>query len=191
MSSVLSVVNKKICSYMNITNEQIKCSMNGNRGFTLLELILVMVIISTLLAVASPSLQGFFSSRRTDDAASNMLSLIKLARSLSISEGRIYRFNIDSDESLYWLTAAEKGVYEKLNTEFGRSFLLPDDTTVTLDKQTDGKSIEQYIEFYPEGKAEPGTIKLTDMRGNTVEILSASPFEQYHIKNPEEDTGNE
>ncbi len=155
-------------------------------GFTLLELILVMVIISTLLAIAAPSLQGFFTSRRTDDAASNMLSLIKLARSLSISEGRVYRFNIDPDESAYWLTAAEKGVFKELNNEFGRDFMLPDDTTVELEKQGKGSLIEQYIEFHPEGKAEPGTIKLKDMRGDVVEILSSSPFELYHIKTPEE-----
>ena len=159
-------------------------------GFTLLELILVMVIISTLLAIASPSLQGFFASRRTDDAASNMLSLIKLARSLSISEGRIYRFNIDSEESSYRLTAAEKGIFTELNNEFGRDFMLPDDTSVELEKQDKNNAAEQYIEFYPEGKSEPGTITLTDRRGDVIKILSSSPFELYHIEVPEEDSGN-
>ena len=57
------------------------------RGFTLLELILVMVILSTVLAMAAPSLSGFFGSRQTHDTAAQILALTQLARSQAISEG--------------------------------------------------------------------------------------------------------
>lgn len=155
-------------------------------GFTLLELILVMVIISTLLAIASPSLQGFFASRRTHDAASNILSLIKLARTQAITEGRIYRLNLDPDKGSYWLTALEEGIFNELHTEFGRVFLLPDDTSIELEKESSNDLITKYIQFYPEGWAQPGLIKLTDRRGDVIEIMSSSPLERYRVIIPEE-----
>ena len=159
-------------------------------GFTLLELILVMVIISTLLAIASPSLRGFFASRKINDAASNILSLIKLARTQAISEGRIYRLNFNVDESSYWLTAVEKGVYQSLNNEMGRTYHLPDDTSMKFDKEESIDSNEHYIDFYPEGRVEPGMIKLTDRRGEVIEITSSSPLERYHVIIPEGSSGN-
>ena len=162
----------------------------SNAGFTLLELILVMVIISTLLAIASPSLRGFFASRKIHDAASNILSLTKLARSQAISEGRIYRLNLDSDDSSYWLTAVEKGAYKRLNNEMGRIFLLPDDTSFKFEKEYDDNIHEQYIDFYPEGRVQPGLIRLTDRRGDIVKIVSSSPLERYHLVTSEETSGN-
>ena len=162
----------------------------SHAGFTLLELILVMVIISTLLAVASPSLRGFFASRKIHDAASNILSLMKLARSQAISEGRIYRLNLDPGNSSYWLTAVEKGVYNNLNDEMGRVFLLPDDTSLKFEKEINDNSHEQYIDFYPEGRVQPGAVILTDRRGDIIEIMSSSPLERYHIVIQEETENN-
>ena len=159
-------------------------------GFTLLEIILVMVIISTLLAVASPSLRGFFSSRRTNDAASNILSLIRLARTQSINEGRIYRLNLDLDQRSYWLTAVEEGMFSELNTEFGRKFILPDDTDIELEKENGDKLTESYLQFYPEGWAQPGIIRLSDRSGDTIEIMSSSPLERFRIIIPQENAAN-
>ena len=82
-----------------------KKQQNIKGGFTLLELILVMVILSTVLAMAAPSLRGFFGSRKTNDTASQILSLTQFARSQAISEGIIYRLNFDTRERTYWLTA--------------------------------------------------------------------------------------
>jgi type II secretion system protein H len=158
----------------------------GSDGFTLLELILVMVIISTILAMAAPSLRGFFSSRKTHDAAANILSLIRFARSQAITEGRTYRLNFDSGKGIYWLTSNEEGAFSGLKTEFGRDFQLPDDTTVEIKKEDDKKGEEKYIDFFPQGMAEIGTITLTDRSGDVIEIMSPSPAETYRIVEPEE-----
>jgi prepilin-type N-terminal cleavage/methylation domain-containing protein len=163
-----------------------KRSFSDGDGFTLLELILVMVIISTVLAMAAPSLRGFFSSRKIHDAGSNILSLIRFARSQAISEGREYRLNLDNDNRCYWLTMNKEGAFSDLNNEFGRRFLLPDDTSVELKKEDDKTGIEKYLAFFPHGMAEVSTITLTDRRGDVIEILSASPAETYRIVVPEE-----
>lgn len=163
----------------------VKINPLNEYGFTLLELILVMLIISTLLAVASPSLQGFFSSRKTNDAASNILSLMKLAGTQAVTEGRIYRLNLDPEKRSYWLTAVEEGVFSELHTEFGRVFILPEDTSIELEKEAENSSQEKYVQFYPEGWAQPGLIRLTDRRGDIVEIKSSSPLERYRIIIPD------
>lgn len=155
-------------------------------GFTLLELILVMVIISTVLAMAAPSLRGFFSSRKIHDAAANILSLVRYARSQAISEGLTYRLNIDSEKGVYWLTSNREGAFSELNKEFGREFLLPADTTVKLEKEDDKTKAEKYIAFFPQGMAETGTITLTDRSGDVIEITSPSPAETYRIVESEE-----
>lgn len=60
----------------------------GARGaFTLLELIAVLVLISTVLAAAAPSLRGFVRGRRTAEAAAKVLSLTHLGRSRAVSWG--------------------------------------------------------------------------------------------------------
>ena len=82
---------------------------DGDRGFTLLELILVMVILSTVLAMAAPSLRGFFASRKTHDTAAQILALTQFARSQAISEGIVYRLNFDTRQRTYWLTAQQAG----------------------------------------------------------------------------------
>ena len=156
-------------------------------GLTLLELILVMVIISTVLSMAAPSLRGFFSSRKSHDAAANILSLIRFARSQAITEGRVYRLNFNTDEGIYWLTVNEEGVFSELNNEFGREFLLPDDTTMEFEKENEERLTEQYIAFYSQGMAESSVITLTDRRGDDIEIMSPSPAENYRIIEPEED----
>jgi type II secretion system protein H len=168
--------------------------LSCEKGFTLLELILVMVIISTILAIAAPSLRGFFSSRKTHDTASNILSLIRFARSQAITEGHTYRLNFDSDKGVYWLTSDAAGAFSKLNTDFGLEFPLPDDTTVEIVKDDDDdknnkedeQDSETYIAFFPQGMAEIGTITLTDRSGEKIEITSPSPAENYRIIESEE-----
>jgi type II secretion system protein H len=75
------------------------------KGFTLLELIVVMVILATVLALAGPSLRGFFGSRQLPDTAAQILALTQFARSQAISEGIIYRLNFNTSKREYWLTA--------------------------------------------------------------------------------------
>jgi type II secretion system protein H len=159
-----------------------------SKGFTLLELILVMVIISTVLALASPSLRGFFASRKTNDAAAQIVSMTQLARSQAIAEGRTYRLNLDVKQGSYQLTVKEGGAFRELFTEFGRVFLLPDDTSFELEKDAEGEEgVEQYIDFFPQGHTEASTIRLTDRRGDVYEIVCYSSTERFQVIVPEEE----
>ena len=158
------------------------------RGFTLLELILVMVILSTVLAMAAPSLRGFFVSRRSHDTAAQILALTQLARSQAICEGIIYRLNLDTRQSTYWLTAQQAGVFEKLKTEFGRVFTLPKDLVMELD-ELDEEEDDIFLEFTPQGTVTAGTVRLVDRRGRAIEVTCPTVTESFSVVECEERYG--
>ncbi len=149
-------------------------------GFTLLELILVMLILSTVLAMAAPSLRGFFGSRQSQDTAAQILALTQFARSQAISEGIVYRLNFDTKDRVYWLTAWKSGAFEELTTEFGQIFTLPKDMAMELEdvEEEDG---DVYVEFTPQGTITAATIRLIDRRGNALEVTCPTVTESFSI----------
>jgi Tfp pilus assembly protein FimT len=147
---------------------------------TLLELILVMVILSTVLAMAAPSLRGFFTSRRTEDAAAQILALTQLARSQAICEGIIYRLNFDTQQRTYWLTSQQAGTFEKLKTGMGQVYTLPKDIEMELDGiQEDGN--DKFLAFTPHGTVTAGTVRLIDRRGQAMEVTCPTATESFSI----------
>ena len=165
-----------------------KRQRDKKRGFTLLELILVMLILSTVLAMAAPSLRGFFGSRKTHDEAAQILALTQFARSLAISEGIIYRLNFDTRERTYWLTAQQSGTFEKLKTEFGQVFTFPNDIIAELE-DVEKKDDEMFLEFTPQGTVTAGTIRLIDRRGLVLEVTCPTITESFFIIECEKNYG--
>ena len=151
-----------------------------DNGFTLLELILVMVILSTVLAMAAPSLSGFFGSRQTHDTAAQILALTQLARSQAISEGIVYRLNFDTAERKYWLTAQQAGTFEQLEIGLGQIFTLPKDMVMELD-DVEKQDTETFLAFTPQGTVTAGTVRLIDRRGLALEIRCPTVTESFSI----------
>jgi prepilin-type N-terminal cleavage/methylation domain-containing protein len=165
-----------------------KTHRRRNDGFTLLELILVMVILSTVLAMAAPSLRGFFASRQTHDAAAQILALTQLARSQAISEGIIYRLNFDTRQRTYWLTAQQSGVFEELRTGFGQVFTLPKDMVMELDG-VEEEDTQMFLAFTPQGTVTAGTVRLIDRRGLALEVTCPTATESFFIVECEQSNG--
>jgi len=153
------------------------------RGMTLLELILVMLILSTVLALAAPSLRGFFASRKIDDAAAHILALTQFARSQAISEGITYRLNFDTRDCTYWLTARKAGVFESLETEVGQVYALPKGLKLELE-DIEQKDRDVFLAFTPHGTMTAGIIRLIDPRGRTLEVSCPSITESFSIEEP-------
>ena len=57
------------------------------RAFTLIELLIVLVVLSVLLALVAPSLSKSFRARVLDQAAVQLLALIQYGRDEAISQG--------------------------------------------------------------------------------------------------------
>jgi Tfp pilus assembly protein FimT len=139
-----------------------------------------MVVICTVLAMAAPSLRGFFASRRGADAAATLVALTQYARSEAVSEGRPYRLNVDTNAGTYWLTAQNGGTYETLHTEFGRTFQFPagGQEELTVDGADQGRD---YVAFFPDGRTEQATITLTGLQGEHVVVKCLSPMESFRV----------
>jgi Tfp pilus assembly protein FimT len=138
-----------------------------------------------LLALAAPSLRGFFASRQTADAAAQMLALTQLAGSRSAAQGAVYRLNIDPKTNTYWLTYQQGGTFVNLSCEFGRCFQLPEGTTMHI-RCPSGDQPVPYIEFYPTGRTDEASIELVGIQGEVYQLLCESVTEGFRVVSPEE-----
>ena len=73
------------------------------RGFTLVEIILVMALLTITVGVAYPALSGFFRGRNLDAEARRFLALTRYAQSQAISLGVPMELWIDVDLGTYGL----------------------------------------------------------------------------------------
>ena len=157
-------------------------------AFTLLELIAVLVLISTVLAIAAPSLRGFVRGRQTADAAAKVLSLTHLARSRAVSWGCIHRLNFDAEEGTYWLTMQKAGAFVEIDGNHGRRFRLPDGVSVVLESPSQVQSLP-YVQFYSDGGCDPATIELAGGENDVFQVTCSSVSERFRIVSPQEDDG--
>jgi type II secretion system protein H len=168
------------------TGPSVKRPARGRRaGFTLLELILVMMIICMVLAMAAPSLRGFFASRQTADAGVRIVALAEYARAQSAAQGRCYRLNMDAKEGTYWLTVQRGGAFVRLESEFGRTFHLPEGTEVSWEDDTEAEA--GHLDFYPDGRTRAATIQLKGLQGERVDVTCESPSERFRVVQQEQE----
>jgi len=184
----------------------------GARGFTLIELILVMMLICTVLGMAAPSLRGFFQSHLARDAAGQIVALAQYARTQAAAEGRTYRLNFDTQAGQFWLTAQDGATFSALGTEFGRTFELPEGVTfesVATNVATDSATATvastsstataasssttgtptDVVDFLPNGGATTAKVRLIGRRGERLEVGCPSPAESFRVTLLTEESG--
>jgi prepilin-type N-terminal cleavage/methylation domain-containing protein len=152
-------------------------------GFTLMELILVLVVISMVLGLCSPSLRGFFASRQTADAAGNILLLTKWARSEAVSQGHRCRVNFDPAAGTYWLTVQEGGAFVPVRHDLGRRYQMPEGAVVAVRCEVAGAS-PSYVQFYPSGRSDTAAIEIAGRQGTFI-VANAGPTEPFRISEGE------
>lgn len=152
----------------------------GAGAFTLLELILIMIILCTVLAMAAPSLRGFFSSHQLNDVAEHLLVMTRYAKIQSVFQGRFYRVNIDENERRCWISVLSENQYEPLKHSLGNDFLIPPEIELTFDDVEETGGI-YYFEFNPQGYSKVGQLRLQDNQGNMLEVSCYSPSEYFEI----------
>ena len=152
-------------------------------GFTLLELVLVMIILCTVLGMAAPSLRGFFSSRQINDAAEHLVAVARYARIQAVYQSRAYRLNFERYEEdiyEYWISSADKGVFKRLENDFGNRFRFPKGIEVDFRNFSTSGGIS-YIEFNPEGYSTQCRIELQDDAGNFIDLECYGPAENFEL----------
>jgi len=151
-------------------------------GFTLLELVFVLVILAVLAAMVAPSLRSFGIGRSNEDTATLLVGLAGYAHTQSASEGRVYRLNFDVPGRAFWLTAQQGAAFVPPTNDFGRRCTAADGVaqmSVDLQPRPDG----DYVEFQPTGLTDPAPvqIRLIDKLGGSVGVACLSSTETFQV----------
>ncbi len=77
------------------------------RGFTLIEIMLVLTLITILTSMMAPSLRGFAASTRLKTSAHAIRDMLNFARDMAITERTAYLVVFDLDRNRYWLASSE------------------------------------------------------------------------------------
>lgn len=148
-------------------------------GFTLIELVLVMMIVCITLAMAAPSLRGWSKGSRLRDEADTFVALTRLARSQAVTTGKPHRLYIETSTNSYQLMIQEGEEFVALDSGFGRVFELPSDYRIEL--RTTQESTESFIPFFPTGRTQPARVLISSEMGESAEIECASPAESFEV----------
>ena len=148
-------------------------------GFTLIELILVMLVISIVVAMAAPSLRGWSHGMNVRNSAEEFVALTRLARSQAISDATTYRLNVDVTAGQYWLTQQSGNDFVEIASDIGRKYSVPSGGHIEMtNAQSSGST---YFDFSPTGRADPGNVTISDDQKNSVQIYCNSPVENFQI----------
>jgi prepilin-type N-terminal cleavage/methylation domain-containing protein len=159
-------------------------SARCRRAFTLLELVLVMLVLTVVLAMVAPSLSGFGAGREADYAGAQVVTLCQWAHEQSITEGKAYRLNFDPARGAYQVTVQVGGVYQQVAGDFGQVFTVPEGVTMQWDAPQE--SGLYYVDFHPSGRVQPVRIRVTARTGQETLIGSRTATELPHVMTPEE-----
>jgi type II secretion system protein H len=132
----------------------------GRAGFTLIELILVMALLLTVLAIAAPALARFFRGRELDVEARRFVALTRHAQARAIHEGTPMLLWLDLRERRYGLEAESS--YLDVDPQ-ATTFTLADTVELELDTpaadnrppamaSTGADRVPVLIRFRPDGR---------------------------------------
>jgi general secretion pathway protein H len=151
-----------------------------SRGFSLVEMVIVLVLISLSVALVIPSLSRFSKRIELKAAAQKVSSILRYFRSESIQKGKIYQVLFDPELreiKVQELEGEGQGEEEKGGQEpriFPKSYLLPRGIQM---KEVNILSSEfpsdlPAIEFYPDGGSNGGSILLDgqDQKGYRIKV---------------------
>ena len=149
-------------------------------GFTLLELLIVILILGVLVGVSVPQFRRTFRHLQLQVFASDVATLLTYASKRAVATGEILRVHFDVADRRYWLAqvqqASPEGKFERVSGKFGRISSVPEG--ISLDPSARG------VTFYPDGRADrfemfifgdrqDGYRLVTDVRTGRVKLLES------------------
>jgi general secretion pathway protein H len=137
----------------------------GQQGFTLLELVVVLALVSLLLGLMVPSLQHSISREKDRANIRQLATVLRLARSQATTSHQRVRVFLNKENGRYWLEGSNRqGVLAGMRLG---------DTRLVWE---DSNRRQGYIAFYSDGTSSGGKLVMTDPIGRLynleVEIIT-------------------
>lgn len=137
---------------------------HGSQGFSLIELIVVLVIVSLLTALATPSLTKTLQRMELKTASKKISAILRYCRSESVNKNQVTLASFDTEAHVLSIFSVELG--EKKST-LERSYPFPQE--VEVGKFDVGKTLMETshpsFEFYPNGGSNGGSAVIRRERG--------------------------
>ncbi|MCD8534017.1 MAG: prepilin-type N-terminal cleavage/methylation domain-containing protein [Verrucomicrobia bacterium] len=123
------------------------------RGFTLLELITVMVLLAAVIAISMPSLRNFFKSRNLVEESRRMLALTEFARREAVSTGIPIQMRMDLDRRL--LSIQREDGYTNNFRAMPGPFMWDENLNLDFDQSIPIYGNVYIVTFLPDGTMAP------------------------------------
>ena len=141
-------------------------------GFTLLELIVVILLLTILLGFAIPAFQAGGASGSQDRVARELLHAVKKLKIAALNRQSIHRLHLDLDENRIWVSRDDRNSDPASPRQSER--ILPDDIRighVHFAGREEIRSGVAVIAFYPQGHSDRAVIRLTDGRSKPIDLV--------------------
>ncbi len=141
-----------------------------DKGFSLLELIVVLVIISFSIALVAPSLSRISKTVELKGATKKISAILRYYRSEAVNRGKVYQIFFDSNLKEVKVQSVEL-IEEKAPPKI---YSLPEGVQIKEIKVDSPQypSDLPTIEFYPNGGSNGGTVLLDskDLKGYKIKV---------------------
>lgn len=153
------------------------------RGFTLIELVVVMALVGIMMFVAIPGFQHILTDD-TRKASQWILMQAPRLKARAVSEKKIYTLHVDMDDNLLWVSS---GIMPDDDMSQARKNGRPlTGDSVLLDvAYADGETVdsgEAEIHFYPGGFSDKAIIHMEDENGSRRSFIIEPFLSQVELR---------
>ena len=148
-------------------------STRNTAGFTLLEMLVVLVLVGIITAVAVPVAGAGIQTLRLQSAARHVAAALRLARGRAIRSQEIHLVSLDREQSRVTVASGD--------LRFQRSFQLPPGVRVQEALLLDGTPprpgpMPERTDFFftPNGLSQALEIRLVNARGRSLKVVQGS-----------------